>query len=129
MKDSFLEVFWFLDLDKKFQQFSNSFFENIWKFSFLSRMSEIAILSRCSLDTLSFCSIYSGNMAIWKLIKETEWDLEQRQNKNDSIQSKMIPILKFSRFFPHRLGGEKARTIQSWNHFWVNGVVLTLSLL
>ena len=39
--------------------------------------------------------------------------LEQRQDKNDSIQSKIIPILKLPRFFPHRLGGEKARQIQS----------------
>ena len=129
MKDSFLEVFWFLDLDKKFKQFSNSFFENIWKFSFLSRMSEIAILSRCSLDTLSFCSIYSGNMAIWKLIKETEWDLEQRQNKNDSIQSKMIPILKLPLFFTTYTARGKGRQIKNWNHFWLNGVVLILSLL
>ena len=43
--------------------------------------------------------------------------LEQRQNKNDSIQSKIIPILKLPRFFPHRLGGEKARQIQGWNYF------------
>ena len=26
--------------------------------------------------------------------------LEQRQNKNDSIQPKIIPILKLTRFFP-----------------------------
>ena len=37
--------------------------------------------------------------------------LEQIQNKNDSIQLKMIPILKLPRFSPHRLGGEKARQI------------------
>ena len=43
--------------------------------------------------------------------------LEQRQNKNDSIQPKIIPILKLPRFFPHRLGGEKARQIQGWNYY------------
>ena len=37
--------------------------------------------------------------------------LEQRQNKNDSIQPKIIPILNLPRFFPHRLGGEKARQL------------------
>ena len=31
--------------------------------------------------------------------------LEQRQNKNDSIQSKIIPIFKYMRFSPHRKGG------------------------
>ena len=35
--------------------------------------------------------------------------LEQRQNKNDSIQSKIIPILKLPRFFPLRIGSEKPR--------------------
>ena len=35
--------------------------------------------------------------------------LEQRQNKNNSIQSKMIPILKLPRFSPYRIDGEKAR--------------------
>ena len=38
--------------------------------------------------------------------------LEQRQYKNDSIQSKLIPILKLPRFFS---GDEKARQFQSWN--------------
>ena len=33
--------------------------------------------------------------------------VEQRQDKNDSIESKIIPILKLTRFFPHRIGGEK----------------------
>ena len=48
--------------------------------------------------------------------------LEQRQNKNDSIQSKIIPILKLPRFSPHRIGGEKARQFQSWNYFLLNGL-------
>ena len=47
--------------------------------------------------------------------KECHRHLEQRQNKNDSIQSKIIPILKLPRFSPHRIGGEKARQFQSWN--------------
>ena len=40
--------------------------------------------------------------------------LKQRQNKNDSIQSKIIPILKLPRFFPYRIGGEKGRQFQTW---------------
>ena len=43
--------------------------------------------------------------------------LEQRQNKNDSIQSKIIPILKLPRFLSHRIGDEKVRQFQSWNYF------------
>ena len=43
--------------------------------------------------------------------------LEQRQYKNDSIQSKIVPILKLARFIPHCLGGEKERQFQSWNYF------------
>ena len=43
--------------------------------------------------------------------------LEQRANKNDSIQSKIVPILNLSRFFPHRIGGEKEQQFQSWNYF------------
>ena len=35
--------------------------------------------------------------------------LEQRQYKNDLIQSKIIPILKLARFFSHCIGGEKER--------------------
>ena len=52
--------------------------------------------------------------------------LEQRYNKNDFIQSKIIPILKLPRFSHHRKWGEKARQLQSWN-FWLNVVVLKLS--
>ena len=43
--------------------------------------------------------------------------LEQRQYKNDSIQSELIPILNLARFFSHCLGGEKERQFQSWNYF------------
>ena len=39
--------------------------------------------------------------------------LEQRQYKNDSIQSEIIPILKLAHFFPHCIGGEKERQFQS----------------
>ena len=53
--------------------------------------------------------------------------LELRQYKNDSIQSKIIPILKLALFFPHCLGGEKERQFQSWNYFRMIGVVLILS--
>ena len=44
--------------------------------------------------------------------------LEQRQYKDDSIQSEIIPILNLPRFFPSRKGGEKARQFQNWNYFW-----------
>ena len=43
--------------------------------------------------------------------------LEQRQNKNDSIQSKIIPILKLPLFFSFCTGGEKAWQFQRWNYF------------
>ena len=43
--------------------------------------------------------------------------LEPRQIKNNPIQSKIIPILKLPRLFPHYLGGEKVRQFQSWNLF------------
>ena len=43
--------------------------------------------------------------------------LEQRQYKNDSIQSKLIPILKLPPFSPRRIGGKKARQFQNWNYF------------
>ena len=48
--------------------------------------------------------------------------LEQRQYKNDSIQSKISPILKLARFFPHYIGGEKERQFQSWNYFRLNAM-------
>ena len=38
-------------------------------------------------------------------------ELEQRQYEKDSIQSKIIPILKLPRFFPHRIGDEKSAAI------------------
>ena len=50
-------------------------------------------------------------------IKATNYQLEQRQYKNYSIKSKIIPILKLARFFPHCLDGETERQFQSWNHF------------
>ena len=43
--------------------------------------------------------------------------LELRQYKNDSIQSKNIPVLKLTRFFTCCLGDEKARQFQNWNFF------------
>ena len=51
------------------------------------------------------------NRKLWQYL------LKQRQNKNDSIDSKTIPILILQLFFPHRIGGEKARQIQGWNYF------------
>ena len=55
-------------------------------------------------------------MALKSLYRDT-CAIEQRQYKNDSIQSKIIPVLKLLRFFPYRLGGEKARQFQNWNFF------------
>ena len=48
-----------------------------------------------------------------RIVEERINSLEPRQYKNDSIQSKIIPILKLARFFPHCLGGEKERQFQS----------------
>ena len=50
----------------------------------------------------------SNSSLKWQIL-----ELEQRQNKSDSIQSKIIPILKLARC----LGGEKERQFQSWNYF------------
>ena len=41
--------------------------------------------------------------------------LEQRQDKNDTIPTKMIQVLKLPRLFPHRIGGDKERQFQNWN--------------
>ena len=41
----------------------------------------------------------------------------------------MIPILKLPRFFTTYTGREKAWQFQNWNYFWLNRVVLILSLL
>ena len=46
-----------------------------------------------------------------------ETTLEQRQNKNDSNQLEIIPILKLPLFSPDRIGGEKVRQFQTWNYF------------
>ena len=46
--------------------------------------------------------------------------LEQRQNNNDSIQSKIIPMLKLLRFFPHRIAGEKNAAISKLESFFVS---------
>ena len=58
---------------------------------------------------------------------DTLRSLEQRQFRNDSIQSRIIPIWKLPPFYPRRIGGEKARQSQNWNYFGLNGVVLILS--
>ena len=56
-------------------------------------------------------------MSVDVLLFVPKWLLEQRQNKNDSIQSEIIPILKLPLFFPDRIGGEKAWQFQTWNYF------------
>ena len=55
--------------------------------------------------------------------------LELRQHKNDTIQSKEIPILKLARFFPRSMGDEKERQFQNQNFFRLNEVILILSWL
>ena len=42
--------------------------------------------------------------------------LEQRQNKNDSIQSEIIPILKLPLFSPDRIGVKKRGNFIFWNY-------------
>ena len=44
-----------------------------------------------------------------KTITEMSFELELRQYKNESILSKIIPILKLPRFFPRRIADEKER--------------------
>ena len=41
-----------------------------------------------------------------RVLYENNRLLDQRQNKNDSIQTKTIPILKLPRFSPRQIGGE-----------------------
>ena len=53
-------------------------------------------------DKVKLDSLFDHECQIFEL-------LEQRQYKNDSIQSKIIPILKLARFFTQCLGGEKER--------------------
>ena len=55
--------------------------------------------------------------------------LEPKQNKKESIQSKMIPHLKLPRLFTTYLVRGKARQFENWNCFCLNGVVLILYLL
>ena len=52
--------------------------------------------------------------------------LELRQYKNNSIQSKIILILKLPLFFITYTAREKARQFKKWNIFVLNGIVLTL---
>ena len=52
--------------------------------------------------------------------------LEQRQDKNDSIPTKIIPVLRLPHFFSRRIGGKKERQFQNWNFCWLNGVVFIL---
>ena len=55
--------------------------------------------------------------------------LEQRQDKNYSIQSKIIPILKLTRFFPHLI---KRAAISNWELFlteWSrSNIILALAI-
>ena len=58
-----------------------------------------------------------------------EGELELRQYKNDSDQSKIMPTLKLPRFFTTYTVWRKARQIQNWNYLWMNGGVLISFLL
>ena len=53
--------------------------------------------------------------------------LELRQYKNDTIHSKINPVLNLPRFFPRRIGDEKEWQFQNLNFFRLNGVDLILS--
>ena len=53
--------------------------------------------------------------------------LELRQYKNDSIQSKKIPVLKLPRLFPRCISDEKERQFQNQIFFRLNEVVLIWS--
>ena len=60
--------------------------------------------------------------------EKTFRDLELRQYKNNSIQSKNIPILKLPLFFITYTAREKARQFQTWISFGLNGVFLMFVL-
>ena len=120
-----------------------------WQSSFLmilSRNSD-AVYHRCFLDSIrlttpifmqfamlkcSTCGKYFNTVVWISTLREQFLDyfllccLEQRQNKNDSIQSKILPILKLPLFSPHCIGGEKARQFQNC-FFLQNEFVLILS--
>ena len=76
-----------------------------------------SILQICLWNALGnekyFKRIFYGKQIIFEKFRTICSPLEQRQNKNDSIQSKIIPILKLPLFSPHLIGGEKARQFQS----------------
>ena len=66
-------------------------------------------------DKYRAAQISSDDVNLQSDLVKVNFSLEQRQNKNDSIQSKIIPILKLPHFFPQRIGDEKTRQFQSWN--------------
>ena len=70
----------------------------------MKKMRTFSTLSQFLLNELRTASVH--------FIK-SNLKLEQRHNKNDSIQT----ILKLPPFFPHCIGGEKARQFQRWNYF------------
>ena len=51
------------------------------------------------------------------MLNNLSFALEQRQNKNDSIQLEIIPILKLPLFSPDRIGGEKSAAISNTKLF------------
>ena len=59
-----------------------------------------------------------------RTFKEDAKTLEQKQYKKESIQSKIILVLKLPRFFPRRKGGEKAGQFQNWILFYFMESVL-----
>ena len=65
-------------------------------------------------------------MALW-YISSLE-NLEPRQYKNDSIQSKIFPVLKLPHLFSRRVGDEKERQFQNWIFFdWMEFFLYCLS--
>ena len=57
----------------------------------------------------------AGKFMLYNVHKGTLDTLEQRKDKNDSILTKIIPVLKLPRFFPRCIGGKKERQFQKWN--------------
>ena len=58
---------------------------------------------------------FQGNALLSDIVKIGK--LEPRQYKNDSIQSKIIPTLKFPPLFTIYTVREQAREFQNWNNF------------
>ena len=104
-----------LSIWREWPHWTDSMPEDLLKRS-LQRCAASLQLEEQSKDT------HSHRLACSKL----ERDIELRQCKNNSIQTKIIPTLKLPRIFTTYMVREKGRQFQNWNYFWLNGVVLIL---